>query len=155
MSLMPLAMAAGGIIGPWIVKRLGRVRAMIALQSLSIPFLATMGFSGLILPTLLAAFARTMFMNASWPIYSVFMLSHFPQAQHSSVSAMYSSLWNLTFSLGARLSGRLQMDFGFTLPFLITIVCYCTATLVLSRRFLRKDGSRTTVPAEPIKEELE
>jgi MFS family permease len=155
MALMPLAMSAGGLIGPWMVRRLGRVRAMVTLQSLSIPFLATMGFSGLLLPTVIAAFGRTMLMNASWPVYSVFMLSHFPEAQHSAASAMYSSLWNLTFSAGARLSGRLQTDFGFTLPFLITIVAYSLATLMLSKRFLREDTDPKTVPPEPIKEELE
>ena len=158
MSLMPLAMALGAMIGPWLVKRQGRVRAIITFQTLSIPFLATMGFSGLLMPTVLAAFVRTMLMNASWPIYSVFMLSHFPAAQHSAASAMYSSCWNLAFSLGARLSGRLQMDFGFTLPFLITIVCYCLATLFLSRRFLKEDDKeddKKTVPPAVLKEEME
>ncbi|MCX5785722.1 MAG: MFS transporter [Elusimicrobia bacterium] len=154
MSLMPLAMAVGGMLGPWLVKRQGRVRAIITFQTLSIPFLATMGFSGLLLPTVLAAFVRTMLMNASWPVYSVFMLGHFPAAQHSAASAMYSAGWNLTNSLGARLSGRLQMDSGFTLPFLITIVCYCLATLLLSKRFLKEDNKKTAPPAA-LKEEME
>ena len=139
MSLMPLAMAVGAMIGPWLVRRQGRVGAMITFQALSIPFLATMGFSGLLLPTVLATFVRTLLMNASWPVYSVFMLGHFPAVQHTGASAMYSAGWNLTYALGARLSGRLQMDSGFTLPFLITIVCYCAATLLLSRKFLRAE----------------
>lgn len=142
MSLMPLAMAFGGLMGPWLVKRLGQVKAMIAFQSLSIPFLATMGFSGLLLPTVLAAFARTMLMNASWPVFSVFMLGHFPQAQHPALSSVYTAGWNLTFAAGTRLSGRLQMDFGFTVPFLTTIVCYAFATLLLSRRFLRRENKK-------------
>ncbi|HNW44640.1 MAG TPA: MFS transporter [Elusimicrobiales bacterium] len=139
MSLMPLSMALGALLGPWLVKKQGRVRTIITFQTLSIPFLATMGFSGLLLPTVLAAFARTMLMNASWPVYSVFMLGNFPAAQHAGASALYSAGWNLANALGARLSGRLQMDFGFTLPFLITIVCYCAATLLLSRKFLRAE----------------
>jgi len=154
MSLMPLAMAAGGLIGPWLVTRIGRVRAMIAFQSLSIPFLATMGFSGLVLPTVLAAFLRTMLMNASWPVYSVFLLSHFPAPQHQATSALYTAGWNLSQALSARLSGRLQMDFGFTLPFLITITCYSAATLLLSRRFLKED-SKKSVTLTAIKEEIE
>lgn len=154
MSLMPLAMAAGGLMGPWLVKKQGRVRAMITLQSLSIPFLAAMGFSGFIVPVVLAAFARTLFMNASWPIYSVFMLSHFPQNQHSAASAIYSAGWNLTYSFGARLSGRLQMDFGFTVPFLITIICYSLATLFLSKYFLKEDSKKAVGPAA-LKEEME
>jgi len=154
MSLMPLAMAAGGLIGPWLVTRLGRVRAMIAFQGLSIPFLATMGFSGLLLPTVLAAFARTMLMNASWPVYSVFMLSHFPPGQHQAASAIYTAGWNLANAASARLSGRLQMDFGFTLPFLITITCYSAATLLLSRKFLKEDSKKAVSPTA-IKEEIE
>ena len=149
MSLMPLSMAAGGFIGPWLVKKKGQVGAMIILQALSIPFLATMGFSGLIFPTVAAAFVRTMLMNASWPVYSVFMLGNFPAAQHTGASALYSSGWNLANALGARLSGRLQMDFGFTLPFLITIVCYCAATLTLSRKFLRAE-ERKAAQAGPL-----
>lgn len=154
MALMPLAMAAGGLVGPWLVGRLGRVRAMIAFQSLSIPFLATMGFSGLLLPTVLATFARTMLMNASWPVYSVFMLGHFPPAQHQAASALYTAGWNLASAAAARLSGRLQMDFGFTLPFLVTITCYSAATLLLSRKFLKED-SKKPVQATAIKEEAE
>ncbi|MDD5209397.1 MAG: MFS transporter [Elusimicrobiales bacterium] len=154
MALMPLAMAAGGLIGPWLVTRIGRVRAMITFQSLSIPFLATMGFSGLVLPTVAAAFLRTMLMNASWPVYSVFLLSHFPASQHQAASALFTAGWNLSSALSARLSGRLQMDFGFTLPFLITITCYSAATLLLSRRFLKED-SKKAVTQTAIKEELE
>ena len=154
MSLMPLAMAAGGLVGPWLVTRIGRVRAMITFQSLSIPFLATMGFSGLLLPTVLAAFTRTLLMNASWPVYSVFMLSHFPAPQHQAASALYAAGWNLANAASARLSGRLQMDFGFTLPFLITITCYAAATLLLSRRFLKEDNKKP-VGQTAIKEEPE
>jgi MFS family permease len=156
MSLMPLSMAAGGFIGPWLVKKNGQVRSMIILQSLSIPFLATMGFSGLIVPTVTAAFIRTMLMNASWPIYSVFMLSHFKKEAHPAASAMYTAGWSLMWAFSAKLSGTLQMDFGFTLPFLITIICYCAATLMLSRWFLRKDGKRApTTPDGVLKEEME
>jgi MFS family permease len=154
MALMPLAMAGGGLVGPWMVARVGRVKAMIAFQSLSIPFLATMGFSGLLLPTVLAAFVRTMLMNASWPIYSVFMLGHFPAPQHQAASAIYTAGWKLSSALAARLSGRLQMDFGFTLPFMITITCYCAATLLLSRKFMRKDSKKAVTPTA-IREELE
>ncbi len=154
MALMPLAMAAGGLIGPWLVTRIGRVRAMITFQALSIPFLATMGFSGYVLPTVAAAFVRTMLMNASWPVYSVFLLSHFPASQHQAASALFTAGWNLSSALSARLSGRLQMDFGFTLPFLITITCYSAATLLLSRRFLKED-SKKAVTQTAIKEEIE
>ncbi len=154
MSLIPLAMAAGALAGPWLVTKIGRVKAMIAFQSLSIPFLATMGFSGLLLPTVLATFARTMLMNASWPVYSVFLLSHFATPQQQAASAIYTAGWNLANALAARLSGRLQMDFGFTLPFLITIVCYSAATLLLSRRFLKEDSKKAVTPTA-IKEEIE
>jgi MFS family permease len=154
MSLMPLSMAVGGFIGPWLVKRRGQVRAMIILQALSVPFLATMGFSGLILPTVSAAFIRTMLMNASWPIYSVFMLSHFKKETHPLASALYTAGWSLPWAFGAKLSGTLQMDFGFNMSFLITIVCYCTATLLLSRWFLREDDKKTFGPVI-MKEEME
>ena len=150
MSLMPLSMAAGGFLGPWLVKKKGQVRAMIILQSLSIPFLATMGFSGLILPTVTAAFVRTMLMNASWPVYSVFMLSHFKKGTHPLASAIYTSCWSLLWAFGAKLSGVLQMDFGFKMSFLITIVCYCLATIVLSRRFLREEAGKAAPGAEGV-----
>ncbi len=146
MSLMPLSMAIGGFIGPWLIKRKGQVRAMIILQALSVPFLATMGFSGHILPTVTAAFIRTMLMNASWPIYSVFMLSHFKKEDHPMASALYTAGWGLCWASGAKLSGILQMDYGFNMSFLITIVCYCSATLLLSRWFRKEDDKKTFAP---------
>ena len=60
----------------------------------------------------------------------------------------------LSFALSARLSGRLQMDFGFTLPFLITITCYSAAALLLSRKFLKKDNKKPVAPTG-LKEEIE
>lgn len=150
MSLMPLSMAAGGFLGPWLVKKKGQVGAIVILQSLSIPFLATMGFSGLIFPTVTAAFIRTMLMNASWPVYGVFMLSHFKKDAHPLASAMYTSGWSLLWAFGAKISGTLQMDFGFSMPFLITIVCYSAATLLLSRFFLRGDGKKTPPSPEEL-----
>ncbi len=149
MSLMPLSMSLGGFVGPWLVKKRGLVGAMIILQALSVPFLATMGFSGLILPTVAAAFIRTMLMNASWPIYSVFMLSHFRKEDHPLASALYTAGWSLAWAFGTKLSGTLQMDFGFTMPFMITIVCYCAATLLLSRWFLRGDRRAAAATAMP------
>jgi hypothetical protein len=68
---------------------------------------------------------------------------------------MYSAGWNLTYALGARLSGRLQMDSGFTLPFLITMVCYCAATLLLSRKFLRAEKKGAPAFPPPLVENQE
>ncbi len=146
MALMPLSMAFGGMLGPGAVRRLGQVRAMIMFQALSIPFLATVGFSGVLWATVAAAFARTLLMNASWPIYPVFMLGHFEKRHHALVSALYASAWNLLWSLGARLSGTMQMEFGWNMPFLCTIVCYSAATLILSRKFLRAGQPHAAPP---------
>jgi MFS family permease len=134
MSLLPLSMAFGAALGPWLVKREGPLRAIIIFQTLSIPFLATMGFSGLLLPTLAAAFVRTMLMNASWPVFTVYMLSNFTPARHAGATALYIAGWNLVFAAGARASGSLQMTSGFTLPFLGTIACYTLATALLALR---------------------
>ena len=40
------------------------------------------------------------------------------------------------------------MDFGFTMPFLITIICYCAATLILSRCFRHEDNQKTAGPRQ-------
>lgn len=149
MALMPLSMAVGGFVGPYFVKKMGHIQAMILFQALSIPFLATVGFSGVLWATVLAAFLRTMLMNASWPLYSVFMLSRFDKKSHAMVSAMYATAWNLLWSLGARMSGTMQMEFGWTVPFLGTIVCYATATLILSRRFLREETKKLASAVPP------
>jgi predicted MFS family arabinose efflux permease len=85
-------------------------------------------------------------MNASWPVYSVFMMSRFKKEEHRMASALYSTAWNLLWASGAKLSGTLQMASGFTMPFLITIVCYCAATLMLSRWFLREEGAKAAGP---------
>jgi len=60
-------------------------------------------------------------------------------------SAIYTAGWKLSSAAAARLSGRLQMDFDFTMPFMITIIRYCTATLLLSRKFLREDNKKTSL----------
>lgn len=46
--------------------------------------------------------------------------------------------------------------FIYLVSFLIPIICYCAATLVLSRYFLRKDEKKTPpFPDSVLKEEME
>lgn len=123
-ALGGLAMAVGQFVGPPLADRMGKIRAVMLTQALSIPFLMTLGLGAWLVPAgivraevffIAAGIAyifRLALMNLSNPIYSTFILERVPeQAQALSIS-----LTNLVFQVGwfvmPQVSGRLQVQHG-------------------------------------------
>jgi len=143
MSLQAFAMAIGSLTVPYFVKRCGgRVGAMATVQALSLPFLALMGFTPLLWLTMTGLWMRTMLMNTSGPIYSVFLMEHFEEKHRPVISAAYGIMWNTCWSIGASTSGKMQMNWGFDMPFMATLVTYASATLLLMAWFLHGGDKR-------------
>lgn len=144
MSLQAFAMAIGSLTAPYFVKKCGgRVGAMTTVQALSLPFLALMGFTPLLWVTMIGLWMRTMLMNTSGPIYSVFLMEHFEEKHRPVISAAYGIAWNTCWSIGASTSGKMQMGWGFDMPFMATLVTYASATLLLMAWFSPGGDSRT------------
>ncbi|MGA2110819.1 MAG: MFS transporter [Anaerolineales bacterium] len=127
-SLAAIVTAAGTIAGPWLSDRLGgKVRAVVAVQALSVPFLLLLGFwPGL----LLAGFAflmRGMLINMASPLYSAFAMEQAPESGRGLVSSVLIVTTQIGLSCGPFVSGFVQDRWGFSPLFISTAILYALA----------------------------
>lgn len=150
----PAVIAYGaGMIIPFVniflKGRFGAVSAVVLVQSLSLPFLLMMGFSGSLYVCLAGFWMRTALMNASTPIYSMFLMEQAGKNRRILLSAVYGVLWNFFWSLGAGESGKLQAVRGFDLPFVITFATYAAATVLISGWFGTNSATKPAAAVFP------
>ncbi len=107
-----LATAATVLIQPWIVRKLGQIRAVVAVQTASLPFLFLLGYSPLFSLVVVALFTRGALMNAAGPVFSAFAMSKLPDRDRPMFSALNTMSWNIGWALAATLSGVFRGVFG-------------------------------------------
>ncbi|WFF72513.1 MFS transporter [Proteiniclasticum sp. QWL-01] len=107
-----LATAATVLIQPWIVRKLGQIKAVVAVQSASLPFLVMLGYSPAFFLVVLSLFTRGALMNAAGPVFSAFAMSKLPQGDRPMFSALNAMSWNIGWALAATFSGVFRSFFG-------------------------------------------
>lgn len=107
-----LATAATVLIQPWIVRRLGQIRAVVAVQAASLPFLFFLGYSPAFFLVVLALFTRGALMNAAGPVFSAFAMTRLTERDRPMFSALNTMSWNMGWALAASLSGAFRGLFG-------------------------------------------
>jgi len=132
-------MAIATLAGPILAERLRRVRAVVFVQLLSIPFLALLGYAPLISLSVLGFFARASLMNMGNPLYTAFAMDAVEPERRPTASALMQMSWQGTRSFGAMASGYIQEGPGFSALFPITIGCYLLASGLIYAFFGRKE----------------
>lgn len=107
-ALSALLMVAAGIASPALVKRLGQVRAMLALQITATVGLLAFGFAPLLGAALVGYLARDVLMNLMRPIYGQYMMEHCDAVERATVSALATMGFNLAWGIGSWVSGIWQ-----------------------------------------------
>ncbi len=141
-ALGSLTMGIAQFTSPPLADRLGKVKAVVLTQGLSVPFLLTLGLAAWVVPTgrgdpsfwfLIAAVAylfRLALMNMSGPVYQTFIL----EQVRPDVQALAASLNNIAFRFGwfvsPYVSGWFQTNYGFVPVFLSTSTLYVIGILV-------------------------
>jgi MFS family permease len=123
MGLASLAAVGAILISPVASKRLGKVKATVALSLLSVPFLLVMAFSGSIALVVGAMVARAVVINSAYPIRSVFSMEIVkPQERGTAEGAMHMA-FDLTMGVAALGAGFLiSATGGFEVPFAFAAV---------------------------------
>lgn len=98
-------MALGFLSGPLLMRRLGPVRAMMAVQLLSIPFFLTLARADMAWLAAGAYLFRTAFMNASHPVLKTFLMEVSPAGLRELQNALLMSLWGLGWVIGPLVGG--------------------------------------------------
>ncbi len=129
-----LTMALGLLVAPPLADRLGKMRLVIISQSISIPFLALLGFSPWYWLSATAYLIRLALMNMSGPVYDTFVMEQVDESARATVASLVSMCWSFGWAFSPTISGWLQVRYGFTPVVLGTVVTYIIA-IILYRCF--------------------
>ncbi len=143
MATSSATMVIASLATPWVVSRLGNVRATILTEVLSLPFFIFMAFTQSASLAVGAYVLRTVLMNLSHPIWRHLIMEITPSEWQASVNSMTMLGWNLGWGLANWLGGALiettsgvlghTVD-GYAVPMMLTMGLYILA-IVLEARF--------------------
>ncbi|MCX6093121.1 MAG: MFS transporter [Candidatus Bipolaricaulota bacterium] len=137
-----LLTGCAGIIAPWAAGKLGKVRAIVLSQALSIPLLLAMGLVPVFGPSAGSFLVRTALMNMSSPVFSAYSMGIVPKSVRPLAASLLMLAWNGGWAISAWISGRVQLAAGFTPLFIITATLY-SASIVMTYAFFRHVGEST------------
>jgi len=143
-----LAMGVGLLISPVLAEKYGKIQVVVITQALSIPFLIILGFSPWFWLSAGAYYIRLALMNMSNPVYQTFVMEHVDPDARATVASLTSMAWNFGWAFSPVVSGYLQVQNGFNLPFTITIVSYTLAVTLYWLFFWRRSTKVVAVAAK-------
>jgi MFS family permease len=133
-----LAMGIGLILAPAFADRYGNIKVVVYTQALSIPFLILLGFSPWFSLSAMAYYIRLTLMNMSSPVYQIFVMEQVDSESRAMVASLNSMVQSFGRAFSPIISGWLQVQYGFTPPFLGTIILYVIAIAMYYFFFLRR-----------------
>ena len=141
-----LAMGVGLLIAPPLADRMGKIQLVVVSQGLSIPFLIILGYSPWFWMSAAAYYVRLALMNMSGPVYQTFVMEQVETSARATVASLVSMSWNFGWAFSPMISGWLQVNYGFGLPFLGTILLYTVSVFLYWYFFLHHQPEKTMLP---------
>lgn len=141
-----LAMGLGLLIAPPLADRMGKIQLVVVTQGLSIPFLILLGYAPWFWVGVIAYYIRLALMNMSGPVYQTFVMEEVEPGARATVASLVSMSWNFGWAFSPMISGWLQVNYGFGLPFLGTIILYTVSVFLYWYFFWRRDTPQALAP---------
>ena len=117
---------------PTLARRFGRIRSVIIVQAVSIPFIGVLGFSPFLPAVIVAMAVRNSLMNAGNPIFSAFAMDRVSPAERATLAASMSLAWSVGWVIAGAYYATIQklfgFDLGYTIDFATIIALYSIAT---------------------------
>ncbi|PZA08178.1 MULTISPECIES: MFS transporter [unclassified Meiothermus] len=111
-ALSSLATMATMLVQPYLVRRMGKVGAIIFVQAASLPFLVILAWVPWLPLVTVALFVRGALMNAAGPVYTALVMDHLDEEERSGFLLVEGSVWQLGWAGAAAVSGRVQQAMG-------------------------------------------
>jgi predicted MFS family arabinose efflux permease len=110
---------AGSLGAPWLGGRLGLVWAVIIARLLSAPFLLLMGVTPVLVMAAAFFAIRTFMVYMSDPLHTDFSMRIVPPEIRATANSLTFLSWNVTLAVGGWIGGRLIVQSGYDLPFML------------------------------------
>ncbi len=123
-------MLIGIMAGPILVRKIGMVRTIVWTQLASIPFMLLLAYTSNLGVAIFAFLVRGALMNLGQPIGTNFSMEVVSESEHALVNAMLMLAWTGSWMVSASVGGWLIEKYGYSLPFMITIVLYILSSLL-------------------------
>ncbi|MBI3746185.1 MAG: MFS transporter [Chloroflexi bacterium] len=124
---------------PTLARRFGRVRSVVLVQGVSIPFLIVLGFSPFLWTVIAAMTVRNSLMNAGNPIANTFAMDRVSPPERATLAAAMSLMWSVGWVVAgfyySAVHAALGFDAGYTVNFATIVVLYTVATWLYWRWF--------------------
>ncbi len=141
-ALGSLFLASASFAAPFASGRLGKVKAIFATRTLSVPFILVLAYTALA-PSLgpaaaiasLAYVARTTFMNMSGPISEAFTMELLLPGERATVVGLESMTSQILSGVASLLGGLMIARGDFATPFLVMAALYLSSNLLYLRFF--------------------
>lgn len=131
-ALSSLATMATMLMQPYLVRRLGKVGAIVFVQAASLPFLVMLAWAPWLPLVTVALFVRGALMNAAGPVYTALVMDYLDEEERSGFLLIEGSIWQLGWAGAAAVSGRVQQAMGigaFDYLFAAMLALYMAAIL--------------------------
>jgi MFS family permease len=139
------------LLQPILARRVGKVGSVVLVQSVSIPFIAVLGFSPILWTVVIALAVRNSLMNAGSPMIMAFGQEQVRPDERATLAAASSLLWSLGWVIAGLWYGFLQaalgFDAGYTVAFITITVLYSIATALYW--FWFRDAERPATVTRP------
>ena len=139
LSTSQVGMAIAGLLAPYLVLKLGKVKSVVASQLVSIPFLLMIALPQSLGIVIVSFLLRSAFMNMSNPISSCFTMEITPTEQRASVASLVGMAQNLSRAASAILGGWLMEMTNYSVPYFITALLYLFASIFYWKVFTPRE----------------
>jgi predicted MFS family arabinose efflux permease len=124
-TLMTIGFLATSVVG----RRLGLVKAVVAVELASVPFFVVLALSHHLPVAVMAFLARGALMNMAAPLYKNFAMKVVPDGWREVANGACHGAWNGAWVLAALVAGRLLETSGFTPVMLLAAVLYVVTSV--------------------------
>ncbi len=139
LSMSQVAMALAGLLAPYLILKLGKVKSVVFSQLVSIPFLLMIALPQSLGIVILSFLLRNALMNMSYPISSFFTMEITPTEQRASVASLVGMAQNLSRAASAILGGWLMEKTNYSVPYFITAILYLIASIYFWKAFTPRE----------------
>ncbi len=123
-------MLIGIMAGPVLARKLGMVRTIVWTQLLSIPFMLLLAYTTNLNVAIFAFLVRGALMNLGQPIGTNFSMEVVSESEQALVNALLMLAWTSSWMVSASVGGWLIEKYGYTPPFIITIMLYILSSVL-------------------------
>jgi len=140
MAAQSATMALGVMLAPALAEKFGKIRTIVAIQLLSLPFMSVLGFSENLHASVAAFIVRAALMNMASPVTSALMMELCRREEQGVVNALSILVWNVSWATSAQFFGTLKGNFK--ILFTIAIVLYFTASVFYFILFRKAESEK-------------